>query len=75
MGLGLIENTDLWTIMDRELIRQELMALKQGQTIIRRCQKYIETMAKTEPSEIKGMVMLLKNIKDVEEEFNYLQNK
>lgn len=55
------------------------MALKseQGQTIIRRCQRYIEGMAscKTEPFEIKGMVMLLKNIKDVEEEFNYLQNK
>lgn len=42
-----------------------------GKVIINRCQRYIEDQAesKCEPSELKGMVRLLRYIKQAREEF------
>lgn len=64
--------------MDKEtLIQIQFKAFDCESTkiILKRCQDFIEKNAenKTTPEELKGMVRLLKNIKQIPEEFEILK--
>lgn len=59
-------------------VQAEFQALKSDEValILRRCQRYVENSAdsKLSSDEIRGMVRLIKHIKDIESEFNAHMN-
>lgn len=65
--------------MDKQQTVLEYNALisSEGQVLINRCQRYIEekSESKSTSDEVRGMVRLLKHLKDIKQEFQVLRDK